>query len=316
MRGSPFAAARRLLRPLPLSLPRAEERAALATHSPLTCRRLLLPTCRLSGGLRRLDVRAGDEYDDAECAEAAAAVAAAAAELAASCASGWSLPWGLRAWLAEMLLRGAFDTLEPGQYVEEAEELLAVLAASVWPALGVSRCAHLAVYAWVHYRQYCTAPAELSLLEAARAVILRAGQELGAGGGGEGAEEAGGVGGEAAGAAGAGADAGFPAQVMACIAAAASARLSDYHRLVRDPREMRALLAVLAATEAARGREAELPKALQACIAASVEAAFDRKLEELVANVPVGACPRVCVCVWKGGRRPGACRSGLGLEAI
>ena len=144
---------------------------------------------RLKGGLRRLDCRSADEYDDGEYEEAAAAVHAAAQQLAAHCASGaalgwswrwqrlqccclarqrhrgapaallplrprspppvpcaaalaprpgWSFPWGLRARLAELLLRGIFDTLDEGQYSGHRQELLTLLQAR---RLGRSACA-------------------------------------------------------------------------------------------------------------------------------------------------------------------------------
>lgn len=41
--------------------------------------------------------------------------------------AGWSFPWGLRARLAELLLRGLFDTLDEGQYTEQRQELLSTL---------------------------------------------------------------------------------------------------------------------------------------------------------------------------------------------
>lgn len=41
--------------------------------------------------------------------------------------AGWSFPWGLRARLAELLLRGMFDTLDEGQYTEQRQELLSAL---------------------------------------------------------------------------------------------------------------------------------------------------------------------------------------------
>ena len=46
---------------------------------------------RLKGGLRRLDVRHADDYDDEEYCEAAQAVFAAAEELAGHCETGVTL---------------------------------------------------------------------------------------------------------------------------------------------------------------------------------------------------------------------------------
>lgn len=46
------------------------------------------------------------------------------------CCAGWAFPWGLRARLAELLLRGMFDTLDEGQYTEHRQELLSLVQAS------------------------------------------------------------------------------------------------------------------------------------------------------------------------------------------
>jgi hypothetical protein len=54
-------------------------------------------------------------------------VFAAAGALAQHCATGWGFPWALRARMAEMMLRGVFDTLEEGAYVDDHKELLALL---------------------------------------------------------------------------------------------------------------------------------------------------------------------------------------------
>ena len=43
--------------------------------------------------------------------------------------SGWAFPWGLRARLCEVLLRGVFDTLDEGAYIAEADDYLALLQA-------------------------------------------------------------------------------------------------------------------------------------------------------------------------------------------
>lgn len=55
------------------------------------------------------------------------AVFAAAGKLAEHCATGWAFPWGLRTRMAELMLRGVFDSLEEGEYVEEQRELLGAL---------------------------------------------------------------------------------------------------------------------------------------------------------------------------------------------
>jgi hypothetical protein len=80
--------------------------------------------------------------------------------------AGWSFPWGLRARLAELLLRGIFDTLDEGQYNDHRQELLKLLQGGVWRQLGITPDVHSAVFAWVHYRQFALSQ-ELLLLEAA-----------------------------------------------------------------------------------------------------------------------------------------------------
>lgn len=204
----------------------------------------------------------------------------AADRLAQHCQTGWAFPWGLRARLAELLLRGVFDTLDEGQYTDHRQELLTLLQGSVWQQLQISGDVHSAVFAWVHYRQFAVSQ-ELLLLEVARQAI----QSI-------------------QGAAAAGAsprdggtspllvtqeenDAQFPAEVMACISRSVCAQLSRYHETVADGRVMKGLVGVLDAAEAACGRRDQLPQLLEGCIAASLEAAFDAALEQLSANVTV-----------------------------
>ncbi|PRW45372.1 hypothetical protein C2E21_5977 [Chlorella sorokiniana] len=231
---------------------------------------------RLKGGLRRLDVRTADEYDDAEYAEAVEAVFAAAERLAKHCQTGWTFPWGLRARLAELLLRGMFDTLDEGQYTEQRQELLSALQGSVWRELQIGPDVHNAVFAWVHYRQFAVSQ-ELLLLEVSRQAIqqIKAVPALPPADGGSSPllvtkEQA---------------DAAFPAEVVACISEAVCGTLSRYHAAVDNPRVMKGLVGVLDAAEAACGRREGLPALLEGCIAASVEAAFDASLAELSANV-------------------------------
>lgn len=249
---------------------------------PPSARSLL---ARLRGGLRRLDVREADEFDEGEYTEAAEAVFVAAGKLAEHCATGWGFPWGLRARMAELMLRGVFDTLEEGQYVDGHEDLLALLKGNVWPELGIAEEVHSAIYGWVHYRQYCLS-GELHLLDAAKLtvqlmkpVVLPTGAANGNGAavGNQPpllltADET---------------DAQFPEEVLACISEAVCARLSDYHVNVPEPRAMKGLLEVLEACEKVRGQSAQLQERLEGCIAASVEAQFGRAAEEVYARVHV-----------------------------
>ncbi|PSC73790.1 hypothetical protein C2E20_3044 [Micractinium conductrix] len=231
---------------------------------------------RLKAGLRRLDVRAADDYEEGEYGEAASAVFSATQALAQHCSAGWAFPWGLRARLAELLLRGQFDTLDEGQYTDCRQELLGLLQGAVWKELGISGDVHNAVYAWVHFRQFAVSQ-ELVLLEVARQTV----QQVRAVG-------------TPAPANGAGSpllvtqdvhDAQFPAELMTCISRSVCGQLNNYHATVDDGRVMKALIGLLDAAEAACGRRDQLPELLDGCIAASVEAAFDASLEQLSTNV-------------------------------
>lgn len=233
---------------------------------PPAARRLL---ATLKGSLRRMDVREADDYDEAEHAECAAAVAAAAAGLAAHCRPPLTLPWGLRAQLAEVLLRGIFDSLDESAVVPEAQQLLGLLQREVWPQLGVSPAMHQALLTWAYYRQY-TASNEVQLLESAAGMAQRIGSIAGSGGGD-----------------GLTPDAAFASQVLASLGAQAVASLSDYHGAMKNVRQLKAMLALLEAVEAARGQSQGVPALLEQCIDASLGAAFGRKAAEIGENVPV-----------------------------
>lgn len=56
-----------------------------------------------------------------------------------SCQLGWQMPWGLRVWLCESLLRGVFDTLDESSYIDESKELVAALEGRLWPLMGEER---------------------------------------------------------------------------------------------------------------------------------------------------------------------------------
>ena len=87
----------------------------------------------------------------------------------------------------------------------------------------------------------------------------------------------------------------FPAEVMGVLSQAVCDILGHYHRNINDPREMQGLLELLEAAETARGRLEELPKTLAACVAASMEAAFNDASAELASNVTVGK--GTCLCM-------------------
>lgn len=70
-----------------------------------------------------------------------------------ACREGWAYPWAVRVRLADLLLRGLFDTLDEGAYIDQQLELLGMLEGRVWPLLGVTAQVHKTMYAWIHFRQ-------------------------------------------------------------------------------------------------------------------------------------------------------------------
>ncbi|KAG2429494.1 hypothetical protein HXX76_010730 [Chlamydomonas incerta] len=109
---------------------------------------------RLHGAARRADVRGESDYEEEEYGEAVGGLAGAVAALAAGCGSGLRFPWAVRVRLAEILITALFDTVEEGTYIDEAALVLQFLDGAMWPALGLSPPAALAVSAWVHFSMY------------------------------------------------------------------------------------------------------------------------------------------------------------------
>ena len=72
----------------------------------------------------------------------------------ATCRTGWAYPWAVRIRLADLMLRGLFDTLDEASYVESKDALLQLLQTRVWPLLGISPQIHSTIYAWIHFRQF------------------------------------------------------------------------------------------------------------------------------------------------------------------
>ncbi|XP_031476221.1 protein unc-13 homolog isoform X2 [Nymphaea colorata] len=66
----------------------------------------------------------------------------------------WETGYHVNLRLYEKLLCSTFDSLD-GQQVEETEEILGLLKAT-WPALGVTKMIHTALYCWVLFRQFAS----------------------------------------------------------------------------------------------------------------------------------------------------------------
>lgn len=52
--------------------------------------------------------------------------------------SGWRFPWAVRVRVADLLLRGLFESDDSGAYVEDRTALLSLLENQLWPLLGIS----------------------------------------------------------------------------------------------------------------------------------------------------------------------------------
>lgn len=52
--------------------------------------------------------------------------------------SGWRFPWAVRVRVADLLLRGLFESDDSGSYVEDRTALLSLLEKDLWPLLGIS----------------------------------------------------------------------------------------------------------------------------------------------------------------------------------
>ncbi|RMZ57126.1 hypothetical protein APUTEX25_002358, partial [Auxenochlorella protothecoides] len=205
---------------------------------------------RLRGALRRADVADADEYDEAEYAAATAAVVEAAGSVAACCDAGWDFGWLLCASIADRLLRGTFDALSEAEYVAESDELVGLLRARVWPALGITPELHLALYAWVHFRQFVLS-GEGRLLDSANTIVkalpVLGGAGAGEASGGDGADTASnGATGNAVSSTGntptssrqatprAPDSAAAASQVLGCLSEAVLGLLRDYHGSLLD----------------------------------------------------------------------------------
>lgn len=130
---------------------------------------------RLKSALRRCDVRDPDDFDEAEYREASKSVGEQTYAMVQCTSQGWKFPWGLRVRICEMLLRGVFDPLEEGLYIEGADAYLQMLQTKLWPLLGISPAMHNAGFAWIHFRQFVVTKEE-SLLAKTKALLRRLSQ--------------------------------------------------------------------------------------------------------------------------------------------
>ncbi|MEW5311979.1 MAG: hypothetical protein WDW38_003645 [Sanguina aurantia] len=135
-------------------------------------------TARLRACVRRMDARTPDDFDEAEYSEAVAALKEAASRLAAGCSSGWKYPWALRVRLGEILTSAIFDTLDESTYIDEAALVLQFYEHTLWPLLGLTPAVHLAMSAWVHFRQYVST-GEQRLVKQLKSSIAKLAAEMG-----------------------------------------------------------------------------------------------------------------------------------------
>lgn len=235
---------------------------------------------KMKGELRRLDCREADDYDGMDKKETVEALVGVCDEIASRCHGGRDvirIPRDLRVSVAEVLLRGSFDSLDVGSLIDEADELDGLLASKVWPVLGITDDVHMALQIWTHYRNFYVSK-EVSLLE--RAIEIVSGHQ------GSGATSKintarpGRVAGLST-----SEDPGESARLVEGIMAGVRAEcvrvLSDYHLLCKSPREVSAIIRLLVAVDTVSGKGDALPDTLADLIRASVSESFSRKAEDL-----------------------------------
>lgn len=234
---------------------------------------------RFKSALRRMEVSSADDFDEADYSEAAAAMATCAKAIAYCCSSGWQLPWGLRIRVAEMLLRGVFDTLDEAAYIEGKEALLTELEDAVWPVLGISPAAHVACLAWVHFRQAVITGEQGLMLGTKQHIgqlavisqreVMRRSQSMGP----------------------RSPTPAVPAvprqdmvlatEVSGCIIDWSCQRLNDYHKHYPDGDQLQVMVEVLVFAAQSRDTSvADITHMLVGTICSSVDAEFARRLEE------------------------------------
>ena len=277
---------------------------------------------RLKGGLRRCDVRSADDFDEDEYREAVAGLGATAMAIVRRLKTGWRFPWGLRVRLCEVLLRGVFDSLEEGAYIEEADEYLRMLQTRVWPLVGVSSLMHNSCFAWIHFRQFVVTKSPV-LVGSTKSLLRRLAQlgrsrggggagsssrgaRSSGGGGGSGATDAaaaaaiasvdGGGGGGGGGAAersapsasasagGArGDDAALISEVGACVIDWIGERLGDYHRRAKLLGGPKVLAGLVDVLAFAAQGRGDAPEAVADVLIGAIHASVEKELQRRVA---------------------------------
>lgn len=220
----------------------------------------------MKGGFRRLDSRDPDDYDATEKAEAVKAVAAVCEDIASRCKNGYQIPWDLSASIAEVLLRGSFDSFDDCALIDEADELEGLLKKNVWPVLGISDDIHLVLQVWAHYRQFYISK-EVSLLERAIDMVSHVGTAS------KSSEDAISKG-------------KLVQEIVNAVSAECIRVLSDYHQLCNSPREVSGMIRLLVGVNKISGRSESLEESIKSAVKLSVTTSFERKAEELRQHAP------------------------------
>ena len=213
----------------------------------------------MKSSFRRLDSRDPDDYDAKEKAETMKAVTAVCNEIASKCKNGYNIPWDLKASIAEVLLRGCFDSFDESSLIDEVDELESLLKKNVWPVLGISDDIHLALQVWAHYRQFYISK-EISLLERAIDIVSRVSSPERTDASSKGK---------------------LVQEIVHAISAECIRVLGDYHQLCNNPREVSAMIRLLVGVNQICGESKGLDEAIQNAVKSSVTASFERKSVEL-----------------------------------
>ena len=217
----------------------------------------------MKGAFRRLDARDADDYDGKEKSDAVYAIATICGDIASRCSNGYDIPWDLKASIAEVLLRGSFDSLDEGCVIDEADELDGLLRRDIWPRLGISNEVHVALHIWAHYRQFYISK-EISILERAidMASTVKPSNEKA-----DGSNK-------------------LVQEIITGVWSECIRVLSDYHHLCSSPREVSAMIRLLVTVNKISEREENLVDTLSNLIKASVTESFERKAEEVRQHAP------------------------------
>jgi hypothetical protein len=213
----------------------------------------------MKGGFRRLDARDADDYDEREMQEAVAAVTSVCSEIASRCQKGAEIPWDLKAAIAEVLLRGSFDSLDEGSLIDEVDELDQLLRKKVWPLLGISHEIHSALQVWANYRQFYISKEPIFLERACEMAGI-------AGSAGEGETRESVV---------------LVGEIMEGIRRECIRVLGDYHNLCSSPREVSSIIQLLVAINKRTKEQGNLAEILSSLIKSSVTEQYERKAAEI-----------------------------------